>query len=96
MKRTASLIATLTLLTGCSSVIVTQSGEQTKTLIRVPAYPWQDSTKHFERLTISTKTNLAALNMKGFDETQTTSSNQFLKDLVGTAIKSAVEGAKGL
>jgi hypothetical protein len=86
---------------GCMSTLCIRNekpnGEKTKVCCWVPAWPWQDSSKSIERLTVSSRTNSFQSSLSGLDESQTTSSNavSLIESVTKGVAAGAVRGALG-
>jgi hypothetical protein len=94
-----SLLSLSWLLVGCSLVTVHNvRPDGTKTIARlmVPAYPWQDSAKSLERLTVSSRTNYFQTSLRGYDEAESTSSNSahLVESLGAAMMRGAVQVLK--
>lgn len=92
------LLATLPALAGCSMMRISNAapnGSTTTVTAYVPAWPWQDSSKTIEKLTVSARakqdTNYFSASLKGLDETETTSTNagSLIESVIGAAIRAA-------
>jgi len=57
----------------------------------MPVYPWQDSTRLIERMSVSTGTNRFTASVRGLSETDVTSTNAV--HLIEAVTKGAMEGA---
>lgn len=97
---TALLLATLALCSGCSVIRVSNdkvTGERTHVTCYVPAWPWQDSTKSIEKLTVYSRTNYFSSSLSGLDESQATSSNAvgLIQAVTAGAVSGAVRAVTG-
>jgi hypothetical protein len=86
------------LLAGCSVLRIKNvqpNGAETTVTAYVPAWPWQDSGKNIERLTVSARTNSFNSSLKGLEDTETTSTNaaNLLERTVSAAVGAAVKAA---
>jgi hypothetical protein len=96
----ALLLALLVLIPGCSVIRVSNdkvTGEATRVTCYVPAWPWQDSTKSIEKLTVYSRTNYFSSSLSGLDESQQTSSNAvgLIQAVTAGAVSGAVRAVTG-
>jgi hypothetical protein len=89
-------VASLFLLGGCTSVKVYDDQRQAGFRAVMPAYPWQDSTAVLERLNISARSNTFTVSVRGFSESENTSTNavNLVTGVVGAAVGAAIQAAK--
>lgn len=89
-----ALVATAALcFTGCAYVSVRDNERKASVSCVTPAWPWQDSTRVLDRLSVSARSNTFTTTIRGLDESQTTSTNAV--DLVGRVTGAAVSAAIG-
>jgi hypothetical protein len=92
MRRSFSLALLCLAGAGCMSTVTIEDAQRGVTFrASVPAWPWQDSMRAIDRLTLSTKGTNFNASLRGLSESETTSTN--ITDLFERGISAAVRAA---
>ena len=92
MKKSILAACAAMLVAGCNVVSV-RNGPVHLTAY-MPAWPWQDGSRVIERASMTARTNVATVDLRGMSEQQTTSTNEVFERMVSAAVGAAVRAAK--
>lgn len=90
MKTISILFAAL--LCGCSTVSIHDRQRGISFTAIVPAWPWQDSAKTIDHLTLSARGTNFSASLRGISDSEVTNTNSaaMLGEVIGIAIRTAI------